>query len=70
MNSPVTTLDQRYSDPAASAVGWDGAWQYVVRDGRLCNEDADFPVELFAVTPTRAFSHSKGQPFGATTHRF
>jgi hypothetical protein len=25
---------------------------------------------VFAVAPTRAFAHAKGDPFGATTHRF
>ncbi|MGH3409632.1 MAG: hypothetical protein ACRDRJ_45125 [Streptosporangiaceae bacterium] len=25
---------------------------------------------VFSVTPTRVFAHAKGDPFGATTHRF
>jgi hypothetical protein len=42
-----------------------------VRDGRFCNADfGDHPSEVFAVTPTKVFAHAKGDPFGATTHRF
>lgn len=54
----------------AFATKWDGQWRYAVRDGRFYNEDADVPCEVFGVTPTKAFAHSKGHPFGATTHRF
>jgi general stress protein 26 len=54
----------------AFAGKWDGQWHYTIRDGRFYHEGADWPCEVFAVTPTRAFSHSKGRPFGATTHRF
>jgi hypothetical protein len=51
---------------------WDGAWQYEVRDGRFYHDAGAGigPSEVFAVTPTRAFAHSKCEPFGATTHRF
>jgi nitroimidazol reductase NimA-like FMN-containing flavoprotein (pyridoxamine 5'-phosphate oxidase superfamily) len=49
---------------------WNGAWQYEVRDGRLHHSGQGGSAEVFGVTPTRAFSHSKGEPFGATTHRF
>ena len=50
---------------------WNGDWQFEVRDGRFYNHGADeWPSEVFGVTPTRAFAHSKGEPFGATTHRF
>jgi nitroimidazol reductase NimA-like FMN-containing flavoprotein (pyridoxamine 5'-phosphate oxidase superfamily) len=55
----------------AYSAKWDGAWQFEVRDGRFYNHGADdWPSEVFAVAPTRAFAHSKGEPFGATTHRF
>jgi nitroimidazol reductase NimA-like FMN-containing flavoprotein (pyridoxamine 5'-phosphate oxidase superfamily) len=55
----------------AFATKWDGRWQLVVRDGRFYNRSAeDWPSEVFGVEPTRAFSHAKGEPFGATTHRF
>jgi Pyridoxamine 5'-phosphate oxidase len=51
---------------------WRGAWQYVPRDGRFFHGagSGEGSSEVFAVTPTRVFAHSKGEPFGATTHRF
>jgi PPOX class probable F420-dependent enzyme len=52
------------------AVRWDGRWQFDVRAGRFHNRGADGSCEVFGVTPTRAFAHAKGDPFGATTHRF
>jgi nitroimidazol reductase NimA-like FMN-containing flavoprotein (pyridoxamine 5'-phosphate oxidase superfamily) len=65
--------DQAALERAAKAwaVKWQGAWQFTVRDGRFYNGgNADSPSEVFSVTPTRVFAHSKGAPFGATTHRF
>jgi general stress protein 26 len=65
--------DQAALERAAKAwaVKWQGAWQFTVRDGRFYNQDvADWPSEVFSVTPARVFAHSKGEPFGATTHRF
>jgi PPOX class probable F420-dependent enzyme len=54
----------------AFAVRWDGRWQFDARDGRFHNRGGDGSCEVFGVTPTRAFAHDKGDPFGATTHRF
>jgi general stress protein 26 len=55
----------------AFALKWQGAWQFAVRDGRFYNHGAgDWPSEVFAVTPAKAFAHAKGEPYGATTHRF
>jgi general stress protein 26 len=55
----------------AFAAKWDGRWQFAVRDGRFCNRnEKDWPSEVFAVEPGRIFAHAKGDPFGATTHRF
>jgi uncharacterized pyridoxamine 5'-phosphate oxidase family protein len=54
----------------AFGVKWNGEWQYEVRDGRFHNRGGGWPSEVFGVTPTRAFAHSKCEPFGATTHRF
>jgi nitroimidazol reductase NimA-like FMN-containing flavoprotein (pyridoxamine 5'-phosphate oxidase superfamily) len=55
----------------AFAAKWDGRWQLTVRNGRFYNDNAeDWPSEVFAVAPARAFAHAKGDPFGATTHRF
>ena len=55
----------------AFATKWDGRWQLAVRDGRFYNGNSDnWPSEVFAVAPAKVFAHAKGQPFGATTHRF
>lgn len=55
----------------AFAGKWDGRWQLAVRDGRFRNRNADdWPSQVFSVTPARVFAHAKGDPFGATTHRF
>jgi general stress protein 26 len=56
---------------SAFATKWEGAWQFAVRDGRFYNVGAgDWPSEVFSVTPVKVFAHAKGDPFGATTHRF
>ena len=50
---------------------WQGAWRFTVRDGRFYNHGAqDWPSEVFSVTPAKVFAHAKGEPYGATTHRF
>jgi PPOX class probable F420-dependent enzyme len=54
----------------AFAARWDGRWRFEVRDGRFHNQGADWPCEVFGVRPAKAFAHAKGDPFGATTHRF
>jgi len=55
----------------AFALKWQGAWQFTVRDGRFYNRgSADWPSEVFSVTPAKVFAHAKGAPYGATTHRF
>jgi hypothetical protein len=58
MNTPDTAIDQRYSDSKAVAVSWDNVGA------------GDWPSEVFSVTPVKVFAHAKGDPFGATTHRF
>ena len=56
---------------SACATKWQGRWQFTVRDGRFYNRgEGDFPSEVFSVTPGKVFAHSKGDPFGATTHKF
>lgn len=54
----------------AFAAKWDGRWQYTAHDG--CFRDADGRGEamVFSVTPVKVFAHAKGDPFGATAHRF
>jgi nitroimidazol reductase NimA-like FMN-containing flavoprotein (pyridoxamine 5'-phosphate oxidase superfamily) len=55
----------------AFASKWRGAWQWGVSDGHFVDKDSGHGgAEVFAVTPARVFAHSKGRPFGATTHRF
>jgi hypothetical protein len=50
---------------------WDGRWQLAVRDGCFYNRSMnDFPSQVFTVKPVKVFAHAKGDPFGATTHRF
>jgi general stress protein 26 len=50
---------------------WDGRWKLTVRDGRLDNgRPSEHPVVMFEVTPTKAFGHSKGDPFNQTNYRF
>ena len=67
----VTDQDALERAAMAFAVKWRGAWQFAVRDGRFYNHgSADWPCEAFSVTPARVFAHDKGEPFGATTHRF
>ena len=55
----------------AFAAKWDGRWRWTARDG--CFRDADSGADeamVFSVTPAKVFAHAKGDPFGATTHRF
>jgi hypothetical protein len=40
-------------------------------DGGFGNGNmSDFPSVVFTVTPAKIYAHAKGDPFGATTHRF
>ena len=56
---------------SAFAQKWQGAWKFTVRAGRFYNHGAgDWPSEVFSVTPAKVFAHAKGEPYGATTHRF
>jgi general stress protein 26 len=49
---------------------WDGRWRLSATEGGLLDEGATVASRLFTVRPTRVFAHAKGDPFGATTHRF
>ncbi|HEY1616435.1 MAG TPA: pyridoxamine 5'-phosphate oxidase family protein [Streptosporangiaceae bacterium] len=53
----------------AWAAKWDGRWQLTAGPDGVENT---WPGVLHAyqVRPTRVFAHAKGDPFGATTHRF
>jgi general stress protein 26 len=49
---------------------WDGRWQFTVQDGGFRGDDGSGGAEVFSVTPVKVFGHAKGDPFGATAHRF
>jgi general stress protein 26 len=48
---------------------WEGSWQFEVLEGGFRNQAGGLGV-VFAVRPAKVFAHAKGEPFGATTHRF
>jgi PPOX class probable F420-dependent enzyme len=53
------------------AAKWDGRWRWVARDGYFRDEESGGgEANVFRVTPTKVFAHAKGDPFGATRHRF
>jgi hypothetical protein len=52
------------------ATRWDGRWQWTVRDGCFRDRDGGGEAMAFSVTPAKVFAHAKGDPFGATRHRF
>ena len=49
---------------------WDGRWKLAAVDGEVHNTEFDVTSRLFTVVPSKVFAHAKGDPFGATTHRF
>jgi nitroimidazol reductase NimA-like FMN-containing flavoprotein (pyridoxamine 5'-phosphate oxidase superfamily) len=64
----VTDEDMLRRLAEAWAAKWDGRWQLAVRDG--CFYSNDMPSYVFSVRPATVYAHAKGDPFGATTHRF
>lgn len=68
----VHVTDDAALAPVAEAftARWDGRWRYVAGGG--CFHDADIggDVQVFRVAPVKVFAHAKGDPFGATRHRF
>jgi len=64
----VTDEDTLRRLAQAWATKWDGQWQFTVRDG--CFQHEPGAAIVFSVTPSKVFAHAKGDPFGATTHRF
>jgi hypothetical protein len=54
----------------AFAAKWDGRWQFTVRDSCFRGSDGSGEAIVFSVVPTKIFAHAKGDPFGATAHRF
>ena len=68
----VHVTDDAQLGPVAEAFTsrWDGRWQYVARDGCFRDPDMGSEVQVFRVAPVKVFAHAKGDPFGATRHRF
>jgi nitroimidazol reductase NimA-like FMN-containing flavoprotein (pyridoxamine 5'-phosphate oxidase superfamily) len=64
----VTDEDALKRVAAAFTAKWDGRWEYEVRDG--CFHHGGGSVPVFSVAPVKVFAHAKGDPFGATTHKF
>jgi hypothetical protein len=57
----------------AFAAKWDGRWQFAVGAGGFRDPDAgegQSQAQVFSVTPAKVFAHAKGDPFGATRHKF
>jgi general stress protein 26 len=54
----------------AFAAKWDGRWQFTARDGCFRDSEGNGEAMVFSVTPVKVFAHAKGDPFGATAHRF
>jgi nitroimidazol reductase NimA-like FMN-containing flavoprotein (pyridoxamine 5'-phosphate oxidase superfamily) len=55
----------------AWAAKWDGRWRLEAGDGGFRSPGTDGHQSLvFTVKPTKIYAHAKGDPFGATTHRF
>jgi hypothetical protein len=54
----------------AFASKWDGRWQFTARDGCFRSADGSGGAEVFSISPVKVFAHAKGDPFGATSHRF
>jgi general stress protein 26 len=49
---------------------WDGRWKFTARGGCFRDFDGSGEAVVFSVTPAKVFAHAKGDPFGATRHRF
>jgi general stress protein 26 len=49
---------------------WDGRWQWKAQDGAFRGTDGSGEALVFSVTPVKVWAHAKGDPFGATAHRF
>ena len=51
-------------------VRWDGRWQFTAAGGAFRDSAGHGEAFVFAVTPAKVFAHAKGDPFGATRHKF
>jgi general stress protein 26 len=48
---------------------WDGRWELDVQNGAGASEKHDYQVVVFEITPSKAYGHAKGDPFGQTNYR-
>ncbi len=66
-------IDRRYSDERAEAVPWADAVASNTPDtppDTPPDTAPDTQVVVFEVTPSKAYGHAKGDPFGQTNYRF
>jgi nitroimidazol reductase NimA-like FMN-containing flavoprotein (pyridoxamine 5'-phosphate oxidase superfamily) len=49
---------------------WDGRWQFKAEGGAFRDPDGSGEAMVFSVVPVKVWAHAKGDPFGATSHRF
>jgi nitroimidazol reductase NimA-like FMN-containing flavoprotein (pyridoxamine 5'-phosphate oxidase superfamily) len=67
----VTDADTLRRLAGAWAAKWDGRWRLEAREGGFGNPGTnDHPSLVFTVRPVKIYAHAKGDPFGATTHKF
>jgi len=55
---------------AAFAAKWDGRWQFTGQRGAFRDLEGNGEAMVFSVTPAKVWAHAKGDPFGATRHKF
>jgi len=67
--TPVTEPDALARFAAAFHAKWDGRWQFEAGDGCFTHAGGGSAM-VFAVTPAKIFAYAKGDPFGATRHKF
>ncbi len=66
----VTSDDVLQRLASAWTSKWNGAWRFEARDGKFHHPAGSGSAIVFRVAPVKAYAHAKGEPFGATTHRF
>ncbi|HEY2288176.1 MAG TPA: pyridoxamine 5'-phosphate oxidase family protein [Streptosporangiaceae bacterium] len=54
----------------AFAGKWDGRWKWIARGGAFRDPDGGGEAMVFSITLVKVWAHAKGDPFGATVHRF
>ncbi len=70
---PVTDEAELSRLAGAFTGKWDGRWRFAVSEGCFEHPVTDGRPSLahvFLVKPAKVFAHAKGDPFGATTHKF